>query len=168
MNKETELDMNDLIRNFNEYSTDYTKTACRYYEDYLINYQKEKLNLQQENQELKEQLKKADSITQSCIFNGKKESELNYRVTLNLVEELRQKNKELKKCIIADSNKIHYWVDKCEKLEKILDEIREYISNKKAIINTDVIRIFDLFEIDEQGYISDLLQILDKGVKDEQ
>lgn len=47
MNNEKELDMNDLIRDFNEYSTDYNKTTCEYYRDYLRNYQKEKLELQQ-------------------------------------------------------------------------------------------------------------------------
>ena len=43
---EEELDMNELINSFDEYSTDYTKTACTYYGDYLRNYQKEKLELQ--------------------------------------------------------------------------------------------------------------------------
>lgn len=52
--------------------------------------------LEQENKELKEELQKADSITQSCIFNGKKESEISYRIALNLVEQLRNENKELK------------------------------------------------------------------------
>ena len=59
MNKEEELDMNDLIRDFNEYSTDYSKTACRYYEDYLINYQKEKLDLQQRIDKAIEYINKA-------------------------------------------------------------------------------------------------------------
>ena len=39
----------------------------------------------------------------------------------------------------------------------------EYIKSKKAIINTDYIRIFDLFEIEEQGYTNDLLNILQGG-----
>ena len=43
---EKELDMIDLINDFNEYSTDYNKTTCEYYEDYLRNYQKEKLSKQ--------------------------------------------------------------------------------------------------------------------------
>lgn len=41
-----ETTMWDLITDFKEYSTDYTKTACEYYEEYLRNYQKEKLQLQ--------------------------------------------------------------------------------------------------------------------------
>lgn len=44
---EKELDMNELINDFNEYSTDYIKTTCEYYRDYLKKYQKEKLELQQ-------------------------------------------------------------------------------------------------------------------------
>ena len=47
-----------------------------------------------------------------------------------------------------------------KKQREVIDKAKEYISNKKAIINTDVIRIFDLFEIDEQGYIDELLDIL--------
>jgi len=39
----------------------------------------------------------------------------------------------------------------------------EYIKSKKVIINTDYIRIFDLFEIEEQGYTNDLLNILQGG-----
>lgn len=55
MNEE-ELDMNELIRDFNEYSTDYNKTTCEYYENYLKNYQKEKLQLQNNWNELKKWL----------------------------------------------------------------------------------------------------------------
>ena len=54
-----------------------------------------------------------------------------------------------------------------QKQKEVIDKAIEYISNKKAIINTDVIRIFDLFEIDEQGYTDKLLDILkgDSNVK---
>ena len=48
----------------------------------------------------------------------------------------------------------------CEKQKEVINKAIEYISNKKAIINTDVIRIFDLFEINEQGYTDELLDIL--------
>ena len=57
--------------------------------------------LQQENQELKkqleeyqEELEKADSITQSCIFNGKKESEISFRKCLNMLEKHKNQQKE--------------------------------------------------------------------------
>ena len=50
--------------------------------------------------------------------------------------------------------------EESQKQKEVINKAIEYISNKKAIINTDVIRIFDLFEIDEQGYIDELLDIL--------
>lgn len=50
--------------------------------------------------------------------------------------------------------------EQIKKQKEVIDKAIEYISNKKAIINTDVIRIFDLFEIDEQGYTNELLDIL--------
>ena len=52
-----------------------------------------------------------------------------------------------------------------KKQKEVIDNAVKYISNKKAIINTDVIRIFDLFEIDEQGYTDELLKILNEVSK---
>ena len=58
-------------------------------------------DLLKENQELKKQveeyeneLEKADSITQSCIFNGKKESEISYRKCLNMLEKHNNQQKD--------------------------------------------------------------------------
>ena len=65
MNKETELDMNELISDFDEYSTDYTKTACTYYANYLREYQKEKLDLQQRIEEA------IDYIRKCCNMDSK-------------------------------------------------------------------------------------------------
>lgn len=69
----------------------------------LIQYEKFCLELIQENKQLKEDIKKyqselekADSITQSCIFNGKKDSEISFRRCLNMLDELQQENKQLK------------------------------------------------------------------------
>lgn len=45
-------------------------------------------------------------------------------------------------------------------LQQRIDKAIEYIENKKAIINTDYIRLFDLFKIEEQGYTDKLLSIL--------
>ena len=54
-----------------------------------------------ENQELKKQLdeyqkelEKADSITQSCIFQGKQESKMSFRNCLNKLEQLENIRKE--------------------------------------------------------------------------
>jgi hypothetical protein len=51
-------------------------------------------------------------------------------------------------------------------LQAKIDKAIEYIKTKKAIINTDYIRIFDLFEIDEQGYTDELLKILQGSDKE--
>lgn len=59
MNKEKELDMNELIESFGDCTTDYTKTACTYYANYLEEYQKEKIRLEQENKELHNKIDKA-------------------------------------------------------------------------------------------------------------
>lgn len=57
--------------------------------------------LLKENQELKKQveeyqqeLEKADNITQSCIFNGKKESKISYRKCLNILDKKETQQKE--------------------------------------------------------------------------
>lgn len=57
--------------------------------------------LLKENQELKKQLEKyqqelekADSITQSCIFNGKEESKISYRKRLNILDKKETQQKE--------------------------------------------------------------------------
>ncbi len=59
--------------------------------------------------------------------------------------------------LILERNRLEIQV---KKQKEVIDKAIEYISNKKAIINTDVIRIFDLFKIDEQGYTNELLDIL--------
>ena len=62
---------------------------------------KDMLGLKEESEELKKQLEeyeneleKADSITQSCIFNGKKESEISYRKCLNMLEKHKDQQKK--------------------------------------------------------------------------
>ena len=40
---EKEIDMSELIECFKEYRTEFNKTTCKYYKDYLRNYQKEKI-----------------------------------------------------------------------------------------------------------------------------
>ena len=85
MNKETELDMNDLINSFDECSTDYTKPACVYYGDYLRDYQKEKLQLQNNWNELKEWLKQIQ-------INAVYIDEWTIIVVRNKVEEIESRN----------------------------------------------------------------------------
>ena len=71
-------------------------------------------DLLKENQELKKQveqyqqeLEKADSITHSCIFNGKKESEISFRKCLNMLEKLKNQQKEFIKYLEDESKEIY-------------------------------------------------------------
>lgn len=50
--------------------------------------------LKKQFEEYENELEKADSITQSCIFNGKKESEISYRKCLNILEKHKIQQKE--------------------------------------------------------------------------
>lgn len=94
--------------------------------------------LQQENKQLKEEIKKyqkelekADSITQSCIFQGKKESGISFRNCLNKMTDYKTR------------------IDKAIELE---EEIM-YLANKVAITTQNVEvkavrdRLEDIFEI---------------------
>ena len=78
-------------------------------------------DLSKENQELKKQLEeyqqeleKADSITQSCIFNGKEESKISYRKCLNILDKKENQQKEFIK-----------W------LKDNIDNLREIISDNR-------------------------------------
>lgn len=78
----------------------------------------------------------------------------------NILKNDKYYSEELEDNFIFIKSYINYIEYQCKKQKEVIDKAIEYISNKKAIINTDVIRIFDLFEIDEQGYTNKLLDIL--------
>ena len=88
-------------------------------------------NLIEENKKLKEELQKADSITQSCIFNGKKESELNFRQSLNLVKELKQENQQLE----HNWNELKKWLREVEEVKYYLTCYQRYEVFINKIIN---------------------------------
>lgn len=100
MNKEKELDMNELIESFGECSTDYTKTACTYYANYLEEYQKEKIRLEQENKELHNKIDKAiealDGIRKIIETEKRLMGYAIYDSCLLLIEEQLDKAKDLK------------------------------------------------------------------------
>lgn len=48
-------------------------------------------------EEYQKELEKADSITQSCIFNGKEESKISYRKCLNILDKKRNSTKRVYK-----------------------------------------------------------------------
>lgn len=107
MNKEKELDMNELIESFGECSTDYTKTACTYYANYLEEYQKEKIRLEQENKELHNKIDKAiealDGIRKIIETEKRLMGYAIYDSCLLLIEEQLDKAKDLKDSDIDDN-----------------------------------------------------------------
>ena len=98
--------------------------------DYLFNKQSiENKYLTEENKQLKEELQKADSITQSCIFEGKEESTINFRECLNKLELYKEVIEEVRELVYkmfnnepANSREYDYY---CEKLLQILDKAKE-------------------------------------------
>lgn len=77
-------------------------------------------------------------------------------------ERLQQKNQQLKLtnqalsgCLKIDKEKIDYYVDRCEQLEKVLDEIRECVNEPWMVADYNIQQ-----QINKQKQY--LLQILDK------
>ena len=105
--------------------------------------------IEDENQELKkqleeyqEELEKADSITQSCIFNGKKESEISYRKCLNMLEKHKNQQKEfieyMNKTIeelecddVDDEEMKGYLIQRIDTFKEILQKYKEIIGDDK-------------------------------------
>ena len=63
---------------------------CKFMEDL----QQKVEQLEKEVNEYQKELEKADSITQSCIFQGKQESKISFRNCLNRLEQLENIRKE--------------------------------------------------------------------------
>ena len=114
--------------------------------------QEEIRRLKKQVEEYENELEKADSITQSCIFNGKKESEISYRKCLNMLEKHKNQQKEF---ISYLENKIYSIEPKgtginynCEydseedyisamKEQSKLNTLKEILSKYKSIIGDD-------------------------------
>ena len=97
----------------------------------MINWKEETKELKKQVEEYENELEKADSITQSCIFNGKKESEISYRKCLNMLEKHKNQLKEfidyLEKTIVdskAGSGQQYYY-------QQVLDMYKEIIGRDK-------------------------------------
>lgn len=61
---------------------------------YIEDLQQKVEQLEKEVNEYQKELEKADSITQSCIFQGKQESKISFRNCLNRLEQLENIRKE--------------------------------------------------------------------------
>lgn len=60
----------------------------------MENWKEEVKELKKQVEEYQQELEKADSITQSCIFNGKEESKISYRKCLNILDKKETQQKE--------------------------------------------------------------------------
>ena len=88
----------------------------------------ENKQLKKEIKEYQEELSKADSITQSCIFNGAKESAISYRKCLNELDKYKS---------LYQNEKEH-----TDTLKRIIKKIEEYV--KELYDNTDDIICYDI------------------------
>jgi hypothetical protein len=79
-------------------------------------------SLQQENKQLKEELQKADSITQSCILEGKEESTINFRECLNKLELYKEVIEEVRTYVEDSPNQTSE--DATYFLLQILDKVK--------------------------------------------
>lgn len=91
-------------------------------------------------------MEKADSITQSCIFNGKKESEISYRKCLNMLEKHKNQQKEfieyMNKTIeelecddVGDEEMKGYLIQRIDTFKEILSKYKGIIGGKNEIFN---------------------------------
>ena len=106
---------------------------------YKIKEENEKLK--KEIKEYQEELSKADSITQSCIFNGAKESAISYRKCLNELDKYKS---------LYENEKEH-----TDTLKRIIKKIEEYIRN---INDWEICSKYDAIYKDEVLDILDLLK----------
>lgn len=85
--------------------------------------------LEKENQQLKEELQKSDSITQSCIFQGKKESTINFRKCLkqlDLYKSVMDEVKEYIKLISSDYDTLYN-----QDIELVIKHLLEILNKVK-------------------------------------
>lgn len=85
---------------------------------------------------------------------------------LDYITNLQEENKELNDDNIWWNNRFKAVQRNYKDYKSRNEKAIEYVKSKKAIINTDYIRIFDLFKIDEQGYTDELLKILQGSDKE--
>lgn len=81
----------------------------------------ENRQLKKEIKEYQEELSKADSITQSCIFDGAKESAISYRECLNELDKYKS---------LYENEKDH-----TDTLKRIIKKIEEYIKSQEYFYN---------------------------------
>lgn len=95
---------------------------------------KENAKLKKQLEEYQKELEKADSITQSCIFNGKKESEISYRKCLNILDKYKTQQKEFIEYL---ENYLNLFDNTDIEEQASYDTIEEILQKYKEIIGDD-------------------------------
>lgn len=98
--------------------------------------------LKKQVEEYQQELEKADSITQSCIFNGKEESKISYRKCLNILDKKEAQQKEFIKYLEDEINKLvkeygNYVYDDYSEEKGKYDSYQEILQKYKEIIGDD-------------------------------
>ena len=102
--------------------------------------QEEIRQLKKQLEEYQEELEKADSITQSCIFNGKEESKISFRKCLNMLEKHKTQQKEfieyMNKTIeelecddVSDEEMKGYLIQRIDTFKEILKKYNEKVTD---------------------------------------
>lgn len=89
---------------------------------------KKSQELKRQLEEYQKELEKADSITQSCIFNGKEESKISFRKCLNILDKKETQQKEF----------IKYLEDEKDRLASECSNIYEDSLGKTRLVNEDI------------------------------
>ena len=110
--------------------------------DEMENWREESEELKKQVEEYQQELEKADSITQSCIFNGKEESKISFRKCLNILDkkETQQKyfieymNKtieELECDDVGDEEMKGYLIQRIDTFKEILSKFKKIIGDDR-------------------------------------
>ena len=132
--KENIEQLKSLIEHFNNGGNDFNATDIEAIKFLL----KENQELKKQVEEYQQELEKADSITQSCIFNGKEESKISYRKCLNMLDKKETQQKEfieyMNKTIeelecddVGDEEMKGYLIQRIDTFEEILKKYKSII-----------------------------------------
>lgn len=122
----------ELKQKYENAVADYEKTMFEKEQlNSLVNSCQEEIRqLKKQLEEYENELEKADSITQSCILNGKKESEISYRKCLNMLEKNKNQQKVFIKYLEDEINKWNYNYDSYNYEYEVEEPTAEELINK--------------------------------------
>ena len=106
----------------------------------MSNWREEAKELKKQLEEYQQELEKADSITQSCIFNGKEESKISFRKCLNILDKKETQQKEfieyMNKTIeelecddVDDEEMKGYLIQRIDTFKEILKKYNEKVTD---------------------------------------